>query len=61
MAGVRVRMIDHYLIRTEHYGITALTRDTARKTQRQAEQHFLSKGKGNHVYYGGNQRMNVRN
>ena len=27
MAGVRVRMIDHYLIRTEHYGITALTRD----------------------------------
>lgn len=31
-----------------------------RKTQRQAEEHFLSKGKGNHVYCG-NQRMNVRN
>ena len=44
VAGVRVRMIDHYLIRTEHYGITALTRDTQENTATRGGT-FLIKGK----------------
>ena len=44
VAGVRVRMIDHYLIRTEHYGITALTRDTKENTATSGTT-FLIKGK----------------
>ena len=38
-------MIDHYLIRTEHYGITALTRDTQENTAIGGGT-FLIKGKG---------------
>ena len=45
VTGVRVRMIDHYLIRTEHYGITALTRDTQENTAIGGGT-FLIKGKG---------------